>query len=69
MLGGGSALKLGGRRRICLELRAWLGSDAPVGGKTVRARVQTVGEPAVTEERRWDAHEEGGGAAGVAPSV
>lgn len=28
-----------------------------IGGKTVRARVRKVGEPAVTEERVWDAHE------------
>jgi hypothetical protein len=28
-----------------------------VGGKTVHARVQKVGEPAVTEERSWGAHE------------
>lgn len=28
-----------------------------VGGKTVRARVRKVGEPAVTEERAWGAHE------------
>lgn len=27
------------------------------GGKTVRARVRKVGEPAVTEERVWGAHE------------
>jgi hypothetical protein len=27
------------------------------GGKAVHARVQKVGEPAVTEGRRWDAHE------------
>jgi hypothetical protein len=28
-----------------------------IGGKTVRARVQKVGEPAVKEERTWGAHE------------
>jgi hypothetical protein len=28
-----------------------------VGGKTVRARVRRVGEPAVTEERTWSAYE------------
>jgi hypothetical protein len=28
-----------------------------VVGKTVRARVQKVAEPAVTEERSWGAHE------------
>jgi hypothetical protein len=27
------------------------------GGKTVHARVQKVGEPTVTEERSWGAHE------------
>jgi hypothetical protein len=27
------------------------------GGKTVRARVQKVGEPAVTEEKVWSAYE------------
>jgi hypothetical protein len=28
-----------------------------VGGKTVRARVRRVSEPAVTEERTWSAYE------------
>jgi hypothetical protein len=27
------------------------------GGKTVRAKVRRVGEPAVIEERTWSAHE------------
>jgi hypothetical protein len=31
--------------------------SSAVGGKTVRARVRRVGEPAVTEERVWSGYE------------
>jgi hypothetical protein len=31
--------------------------SSAVGGKTVRARVQKVDEPAVTEERVWSGYE------------
>jgi hypothetical protein len=46
--------------RFTDETGEWESASHPattVGGKTVRARVQKVGDPAVTEEKVWSAYE------------
>jgi hypothetical protein len=49
-----------GRLSLTDETARWEITSHPattVGGKTFRARVQRVEEPAVTEERNWPAYE------------